>query len=92
MGLAHDVYSPSIETGMVPAEPLYRQPDDLFDANNRLSQSGEFRSRREVIDQIEREYDAKVLKISLDRRAGVYEVRILQANGRVRDITVSARS
>ncbi len=58
----------------------------------RKVQAQQFKSRREVIEEVERTYQAKVLKVSLDRNAGVYEVRILHADGRVRTIHVSAHA
>ena len=54
-------------------------------------QSSEYKSRREVIADVERSYNAKVLKISLNRSAEVYVVRILEPGGRVRTIRVPAR-
>ncbi|MDG1906052.1 MAG: hypothetical protein P8I38_10555 [Arenicella sp.] len=53
-------------------------------------QANQQKSRRQVIDEVERSYNAKVLKVSLDQGAGVYVVRILQSDGRVRTIRVSA--
>ena len=53
-------------------------------------QANQQKSRRQVIDEVERTYNAKVLKVSLDQGAGVYVVRILQSDGRVRTIRVSA--
>ena len=82
---------PSVVTQMIPSEPMNRLPSYAQGGARQLSQAQDFKSRREVIDEVERDYNAKVLKISLNERAGVYEVRILQENGRVRDITVSAR-
>ena len=53
-------------------------------------QANQQKSRRQVIDEVERSYNAKVLKVSLDQGAGEYVVRILQSDGRVRTIRVSA--
>lgn len=53
-------------------------------------QDRQYKSRREIIEEVERTYRAKVLKVDLDRDAGVYEVRILQADGRVRTIRIAA--
>jgi hypothetical protein len=53
-------------------------------------QASERKSRRQVIEEVERAYQAKVLKVSFDREAGVYDVRILLDDGRVRTIRVSA--
>ena len=50
-----------------------------------------FRSRSEVMNEVKQNYNAKVLKISLNEQAGVYNVRILMPNGKVRSIKVNAR-
>ena len=55
-------------------------------------QSGNLRSRREVIQEVKRRYNnAEVLKITLDERRQVYKVRILMPNGKVRNLTIDAR-
>jgi len=48
------------------------------------------RSRSDVVNEVKRQYNAKVLKITLNSKGTAYKVRILMPNGRVRDITVSA--
>ena len=53
--------------------------------------SGQLRSRSEVVREIKRQYNAEVLKIKLNQQGSAYTVRILMPNGRVRQITVSAR-
>ncbi|NND83176.1 MAG: hypothetical protein HKN50_12175 [Gammaproteobacteria bacterium] len=50
-----------------------------------------FRSRSEVVAEVKRRYDARVLKISLNRKREIYNVRILMPNGKVRNLQVSAR-
>ena len=84
--------SSSVLIPMVPSGPLSRSPSSFGSPSIQLTQSDQFKSRREVIEQVERDYNAKVLKITLNRRAGVYEIRILQENGRVSNITVSAKA
>lgn len=50
-----------------------------------------YRSRSDVMREVKRRYDAKVLKISLNRQREIYNVRLLMPNGKVRSIQVSAR-
>lgn len=56
------------------------------------SQKAEFKSRSEIMSQVKRRYDAKILKISLNKAREVYVVRLLMPNGKVKTIQVSARS
>lgn len=49
------------------------------------------RSRSDVMQEVKRRYNAEVLKISLDERQQVYRVRVLMPNGKVRNLTISAR-
>lgn len=55
------------------------------------NQQGQFRSRSEVMREVKQRYDAKVLKISLNKAREVYNVRVLMPSGKVRNIQVSAR-
>jgi len=57
----------------------------------RYAQNNKVRSRSEVMNEVKQRYNAKVLKISLNEQAGVYNVRVLMPNGKVRSIQVSAR-
>ena len=50
-----------------------------------------FRSKSEVVQSLKRQYNAKVLKISLNEQRAVYRVRLLMPSGKIRDIQVSAR-
>ncbi len=72
----YDVFSNHIVT---PTAPVYAQKKD------------QLRSRSEVVRQVKRDYNAEVLKISLNSSGSAYRVRILMPNGRVKEITVSAR-
>lgn len=56
-----------------------------------LAQSGDLKSRSEVIREVKRRYRAEVLRISFDEARKVYRVRVLMPNGKVRNLTVSAR-
>jgi uncharacterized membrane protein YkoI len=49
------------------------------------------RSRSDVMQEVKRRYNAEVVKISLDERRQVYRVRVLMPNGKVRNLTISAR-
>ena len=46
------------------------------------------RSRSDVMSEVKRRYNAKVLKISYNEKAGVYNVRMLMPSGKVRSIQV----
>jgi len=50
----------------------------------------QYRSRSSVIEEVKNRYNAKVLKISLNEKAGVYHVRVLMPNGKVRSLQISA--
>lgn len=54
------------------------------------AQNNQFRSKHAVMRMVEQQYNAEVLKIRLDRQAQIYRVRILQANGKVKSISVNA--
>lgn len=55
------------------------------------AQSDGIRSRSEVIREVKQRYNAEILRIELDEKRKVYKVRILMPNGKVRNITISAR-
>ena len=55
------------------------------------NQRNNFRTRSEVVREVKRRFNARVLKISLNRKRAVYNVRILLPNGKVRNLQVSAR-
>ncbi|MEM7361143.1 MAG: hypothetical protein AAF431_18795 [Pseudomonadota bacterium] len=63
------------------------EPEYHWVQNNR----GNFRSKAEVVREVKRRYNAKVLKISLNEQRAVYNVRMLMPSGKVRNIQVSAR-
>jgi len=48
------------------------------------------RSRSDVMNEVKKRYDAKVLKISLNAKTQTYNVRILLPSGKVRNIQMSA--
>jgi hypothetical protein len=51
----------------------------------------DLRSRSDVMNEVKKRYDAKVLKISLNSHTGIYNVRILLPNGKVRNIQISRK-
>lgn len=49
------------------------------------------RSRSDVMNEVKKRYEAKVLKISLNSHTGIYHVRILLPNGKVRSVQISRK-
>lgn len=49
------------------------------------------RSRDAVVREVKETFNAKVLKVSLDKRNLVYNVRVLMPNGRVRRLQIDAQ-
>lgn len=84
----------------IPIEDLYagelRASDqtrfytDRF-AQNQRNSDYRLRSKSEVVREVKQRYNAEVLKISLNQQRATYQVRILLPNGRVKQISVSAR-
>jgi hypothetical protein len=50
-----------------------------------------FRSKEEVMNEVKNRYKVKVLRISLNEKRGVYNVRILLPSGKVKNVQLSAR-
>ncbi len=71
-------------------KPNVASPRVLAQQRNSSDSSG-LRSKSEVVREVKRKYDAEVLKISLNSSGNLYRVRILMPNGRIRDVSVSAR-
>jgi len=59
--------------------------------NKEYAQNGNVRSRSEIIREVKNRYDAEILRISYDKKREVYKVRVLMPNGKVRNLTISAR-
>ena len=58
----------------------------------KLSQNKtDVRSRSEVVAEVKKRYNAKVLKISLNNKKTHYAVRVLMPNGKVRNLKISAQ-
>ncbi len=60
-------------------------------SDHELVQGGDLKSRSDVIREVKKRYDAEVLRISFDEARKVYRVRVLMPNGKVRNLTISAR-
>ena len=55
------------------------------------TQRGNVRSRSEVIREVKERYNAEILRIEYKERKKAYKVRVLMPNGKVRNLTISAR-
>lgn len=55
------------------------------------AQSGNVRSESDIIREVKQRYNAEVLRISYNAKAKAYKVRVLMPNGKVRNLTISAR-
>ena len=53
--------------------------------------SSALKSKSEVMREVKRRYNGQVVKISLNDRTQTYSVRVLLPNGKVKNLTVSAR-
>lgn len=76
---------------LVPGQALRADDSDHELARDALQQ-GRVLPLRQVLDKIEREYQGQVLKIEFERDDGryVYEIRLLQKDGRVAKLKVDA--
>ncbi|RBP50845.1 PepSY domain-containing protein [Arenicella xantha] len=64
---------------------------DAFPSASRyIAQSNGIRSRSEVVQEVKDRYNAKVLRIQLNKDRSVYKVRVLMPNGKVRDLSIRA--
>ena len=55
------------------------------------AQSGNVRSESDIIREVKQRYKAEVLRINYNAKAKAYKVRVLMPNGKVRNLTISAR-
>lgn len=53
--------------------------------------SSSLRSKSEVMQEVKSRYNGQVVKISLNDRTQMYSVRVLLPNGKVKNLSVSAR-
>lgn len=51
----------------------------------------QLRSRSEVVNEVKERYNAKVLKISLNKQKTKYNVRVFMPSGKVRNLEINAR-
>ena len=64
----------------------------LYKSNRNRYAQNNIRSKSDVMREVKQRYNAKVLKISLNDKSGIYYVRVLMPNGKVRSLQVSARN
>ena len=71
----------------------YKSQSSKYSPNNRHIQYAQkqYRSRNDVMSEVKQRYNAKVLKMTLDEKTGIYNVRVLMPNGKVRGLKVNAR-
>lgn len=77
---------------------FYRSRDDSYDSvlqplrhaqSNRSSKN--LRSKSEVMQEVKQRYNGKVVKISLNERTYMYNVRVLLPSGKVKNLSISAQ-
>ena len=75
-----------------PALQAQEHGHDDYDLARQALEQGKVLPLRTVLDQIEREYGGQVVKVEFERDDGrfVYDIRLLQKDGRVAKLTVDA--
>ena len=78
---------------LVPSGPLFASSDDHELARQALER-GQVLPLRTVLDKVERDYQGQVLKIEFEHDDGrfIYEIRLLQKDGRLAKLKVDATS
>lgn len=68
--------------------------DDDHDRARRAVEQGRALPLRVVLDQVERQFQGRAVNVELERKHGrlIYEIRLLQADGRVVKLEVDAAS
>ena len=68
--------------------------DDDHDRARRAVEQGRALPLRVVLDQVERQFQGRAVNVELEREHGrlIYEIRLLQADGRVVKLEVDAAS
>ena len=68
--------------------------DDDHDRARRAVEQGHALPLRVVLDQVERQFQGRAVNVELEREHGrlIYEIRLLQADGRVVKLEVDAAS
>lgn len=79
-----------IGTALAPA----RADDDDHERARRAVESGQILALRDVLARLERSYPGRVLEVELERDDGqwIYEIKLLQADGRLLKLKLDART
>lgn len=80
-------YTRSVST----ADSLRRSSRPFFADSLAADSKPALKSRSEVVREVKRRYNARVIKISLNGAKTMYRVRILLPSGKVRNISVNAK-
>lgn len=93
---AQGISDDAVEQGLISAqssisESAYASKDTIVLFQQSAKNHRKYRSKSAVIADVKRRYNARVLKIALNKKLGVYRVRILMPNGKVRVVSVSAK-
>ena len=77
--------------GLVAGAPLHAEPND-HDLARQALQQGKVLPLRTVLEKVEREYQGQVLKVEFEHDDGrfLYEIRLLQQDGRVAVLKIDA--
>lgn len=78
----------------LPARADDDDDDDDHDRARRAVEQGRALPLRVVLDQVERQFQGRAVNVELERERGrlIYEIRLLQADGRVVKLEVDAAS
>ena len=78
----------------LPARADDDDDDDDHDRARRAVEQGRALPLRVVLDQVERQFQGRAVNVELEREHGrlIYEIRLLQADGRVVKLEVDAAS
>ena len=78
----------------LPARADDDDDDDDHDRARRVVEQGRALPLRVVLDQVERQFQGRAVNVELEREHGrlIYEIRLLQADGRVVKLEVDAAS
>jgi uncharacterized membrane protein YkoI len=90
-GVAHAFGSDKAPTHSLRQQSSGQLSNILTPLRHSQNQKANLRSRNDVMQEVKRRYDAKVLKITLNKQREIYNVRVLMPNGKVRNIQVSAK-
>lgn len=74
----------------VPSNGIAHQPRFYTD-KYRAEKDNRYLTKRQVINQVKKRYQADVLRINFDAQREMYRVKILTKKGHVKFVTVNAR-